>query len=126
MWQLTNDRPIFLQIAEKLEADIACRKYEPGQRLESVRELAQQAGVNPNTMQRALAELERSGIVHSRRGEGRYVTEELARIEQLARTIIDRRTEAYILSLRALGFQRDEILECLKTKLEENAHGCHS
>ena len=126
MWQLTNDRPIFQQIIDKLTVDIACRKYQPGQKLESVRELATEAGVNPNTMQRALSELERSGIVYSRRGEGRYVCEDEERIRQLTDTIIDRKTEEYITSLRALGFQRDEIISCLKKKMEEEAYGSHS
>lgn len=66
-WNLNSDRPIFLQIVERIEMDIISGVYQPGQRLPAVRELASCAAVNPNTMQRALSELERTGLVYSQR-----------------------------------------------------------
>ena len=66
-WNLSSDRPIFLQIVERIEMDIISGVYQPGQRLPAVRELASCAAVNPNTMQRALSELERTGLVYSQR-----------------------------------------------------------
>ena len=70
-WNLTSDRPIFLQIIEIMQLSIVSGKYAPGDKLPSVRELATEAAVNPNTMQKALQELERSGLVYSKRTSGR-------------------------------------------------------
>ena len=75
-WNLDPSRPIYQQIIEKVETEIASGRYQPGQQLPSVRELALEAGVNPNTMQRALSELERGGLVTSRRTSGRFITED--------------------------------------------------
>ena len=62
-WELDNDRPIYLQLMERIQQDIISGIYKPGDRLPSVRDLAVEAAVNPNTMQKALSELERSGLV---------------------------------------------------------------
>ena len=62
-WNLTSDRPIFIQIVDRISADIISGKYRPGEKLPSVRDLAGEAAVNPNTMQKALGELERTGLV---------------------------------------------------------------
>ena len=70
-WNLDSDRPIFMQILERIRVDIISGRYQPGDKLPSVRELAAEAAVNPNTMQRAFAELERTGLVHSKRTSGR-------------------------------------------------------
>ena len=71
-WELDNDRPIYLQLMERIQQDIVSGIYKPGDRLPSVRDLAVEAAVNPNTMQKALSELERSGLVYSQRTSGRY------------------------------------------------------
>ena len=75
-WNLDSDRPIFIQILERIRVDIISGKYLPGEKLPSVRELAAQAAVNPNTMHRAYAEMERSGLVYSRRTSGRFISED--------------------------------------------------
>ena len=82
-WNLNSDRPIFLQIIEKIQTDIISGAYEPGDKLPSVRELASKASVNPNTMQKALSELERTGLVYSQRTSGRFITEDTGMIRQL-------------------------------------------
>ena len=74
-WTLDSDRPIFLQIVERIQTDIVSGRYQPGDKLPSVRDLAAEASVNPNTMQKAFAELERTGLVYSRRTSGRFITE---------------------------------------------------
>ena len=79
-WELDSDRPIFLQIVARIQSDIITGVYPPGAKLPSVRELAVEAAVNPNTMQKAFAELERSGLVYSRRTSGRFITEDTALI----------------------------------------------
>ena len=71
-WELDNDRPIYLQLMERIQQDIVSGIYKPGDRLPSVRDLAVEAAVNPNTMQKALSELERSGLVYSQRTSGRF------------------------------------------------------
>ena len=73
-WALINDRPIYLQLMERIQTDIVSGKYKPGEKLPSVRELALDAAVNPNTMQKALSELERIGLVYSQRTSGRFIT----------------------------------------------------
>lgn len=75
-WQISNDAPVYAQLIEQIQVGIASGVFAPGERLPSVRDLATEAGVNPNTMQRALAELERQGLVYSQRTAGRFVTED--------------------------------------------------
>ena len=80
-WNLNPEYPIYTQIMEHITSDIISGTYAPGSKLPSVRELAQTAGVNPNTMQKALSELEHTGLLYSQRTSGRFVTEDLAMIE---------------------------------------------
>ena len=75
-WELSNDRPIYLQLMERIQMDIVSGKYHAGDKLPSVRDLAIEAAVNPNTMQKALSELERVGLVYSQRTSGRFITED--------------------------------------------------
>ena len=75
-WQFSNSAPIYTQLIGQIRAGIVSGALAPGERLPSVRDLAMEAGVNPNTMQRALTELERDGLVYSQRTSGRYVTED--------------------------------------------------
>ena len=72
-WDLDNDRPIYLQLMERIQQDIVAGVYQAGDKLPSVRDLAMEAAVNPNTMQKALSELERNGLLHSQRTSGRYI-----------------------------------------------------
>ncbi len=82
-WNLDADRPIFIQIVERIQMDIIAGRYTPGDKLPSVRDLAAEAAVNPNTMQKAFMELERTGLVYSVRTSGRYITEDTNMIEEL-------------------------------------------
>ena len=82
-WNLDSSRPIYLQIIERVQMDIITGRYQPGDKLPSVRDLAQEAAVNPNTMQKALSELERSGLIYSQRTSGRFVTEDQNMIEKI-------------------------------------------
>ena len=75
-WKLDSNLPIYTQIIEHIQLDIISGLYQPGDRLPSVRDLAAEASVNPNTMQKALSELERSGLLHSQRTSGRFITED--------------------------------------------------
>ena len=95
----------------------------PGARLPSVRDLAAEAGVNPNTMQRALTELEREGIVHSQRTAGRFVTEDAERIRQLREELARQRVKDFLEGMFQLGFRRAEILALITQEADENAEG---
>ena len=75
-WELDADRPIYAQLVERIQKEIVSGKYQPGEKLPSVRDLAAVAAVNPNTMQKAFAELERSGLIVTQRTSGRTVTED--------------------------------------------------
>ena len=113
-WQFTNDRPIYLQIAEQIVQQIAAGGYPPGERLPSVRDLAAQAGVNPNTMQRAFGELEREGLVLSNRTAGRIVTEDMMKIEEIRRMEAQKQIEAFLSGMKQLGYTGEQAAQLLE------------
>ncbi|MCI9378236.1 MAG: GntR family transcriptional regulator [Eubacterium sp.] len=117
-WNLTSDRPIFLQIIEIMQLSIVSGKYAPGDKLPSVRELATEAAVNPNTMQKALQELERSGLVYSKRTSGRFITEDLNMIEEIKSTLAREKIETFLQSMKSLGFDREETISLMKQTFE--------
>ena len=86
-WDLDNERPIYLQLMERIQQDIVSGVYKPGDKIPSVRDLALDAAVNPNTMQKALSELERSGLVYSQRTSGRFITEDTEMLKNLKRDL---------------------------------------
>lgn len=118
-WHLTNDRPVFIQIMEKLKRDIVTGSYRPGDKLPSVRELAAEAAVNPNTMQRAFSELEWEGLVYTKRTNGRFITEDLSMISQLKEQMALDAISQFLNSMQQLGFSGKETLALLKESLEE-------
>lgn len=110
-WNLDPQRPIYAQIIERVQLDIVTGHYAPGSRLPSVRELAAQAAVNPNTMQRALSELEGSGLIYAQRTSGRFVTEDTARIRQAKEKLASMQVREFIRKMQELGMNREEIAE---------------
>ena len=98
-WNFRNDQPIYSQLTQRLTEAIVSGIYAPGEKLPSVRELAVEAGVNPNTVQRALSELERDGLVFSQRTAGRFVTENENMITNAKLRIADERVGEFLLSL---------------------------
>jgi len=116
-WDLSSDRPIFLQIVEIIQLDIISGKYSPGDKLPSVRDLAFEASVNPNTMQRALSELERSGLVYSQRTSGRFITEEVAMIEELKSALAQNKIREFLKSMQKLGFKNEETIALMQKSL---------
>jgi|APHig6443717497_1056834.scaffolds.fasta_scaffold251413_1 GntR family transcriptional regulator len=113
-----NTQPIYIQIMDLLKKKIATSELSPGQLLEPVRELAMTYQVNPNTVQRALSELEREGLVHSERTAGRFVTEDVALIEALHRGLFDTATTVYIDSVKALNIDSDTVINTVKDRLK--------
>lgn len=96
-------RPIYAQLVERLQGRIIGGEYPPGSRLDSVRDLAAAAGVNPNTMQRALAELERRGLVYTERTAGRFVTNDTERIEAVRTETIENELRQFAGRMQAIG-----------------------
>ena len=118
-WNLDPQRPIYAQIIERVQLDIVTRHYAPGSRLPSVRELAAQAAVNPNTMQRALSELEGSGLIYAQRTSGRFVTEDIARIRQAKEKLASMQVREFIRKMQELGMNREEIAELFQEIIRE-------
>ncbi|MGN0365023.1 MAG: GntR family transcriptional regulator [Suilimivivens sp.] len=113
-WNLSSDRPIYAQILEVIQLRIIVGQYKPGEKIPSVRELAAEAGVNPNTMQKALTELERSGLVMAQRTSGRMVTENKEMIREIRNQLAREQVQEFVNKMKELGFDRDEIVTLLK------------
>ncbi len=122
-WKIRNDLPIYAQLVDQIKLAVASGAFSPGERLASVRDMAAEAGVNPNTMQRALQELEREGIVYSQRTAGRFVTEDAAVIEEAKRSLARERTRNFLEAMAALGYSGAELLALLSENMEEEEHG---
>ena len=121
-WQFRNDMPIYTQIVEQIKVAIVRGEYGSGERLPSVRDMATEAGVNPNTMQRAMAELEREGLVFSQRTSGRQVTENLELIKEAKLSLAAKHLESFMNAMGELGLGQDEIIKLIMAagKGEEN------
>ena len=117
-WNLTSDRPIFLQIVEKIQADIISGTYAPGDKLPSVRDLAAEAAVNPNTMQKAFSELERTGLVYSQRTSGRFITEDTNMIEELKSSLAKEKINEFLELMQKLGYKNEEILSLMNQTMK--------
>ena len=113
-WNLNSDRPIYAQILERIQMQIVAGVYQPGTKIPSVRELAADAGVNPNTMQKALAELERSGLVMTQRTSGRVVTEDLNMIKETRNQLAGEQVRDFVKRMKDLGFDREDIIDLLR------------
>jgi GntR family transcriptional regulator len=105
-WVLDSGRSIYLQIVERIELEIVSGKYKPGDKVPSVRELAVEAGVNPNTMQKAMVELERYGLVHSERTSGRFITEDENMITEIRKDLAKKQILEFMERMKKMGFKR--------------------
>ena len=112
-WNIRSDAPVYSQLVEHIKLAIVSGEFPLGSRLPSVRELAAEAGVNPNTMQRAFAELEREGLVLTQRTAGRTLTEDALRIETVKRRLAAAAIQTFWVSMRLLGFDQSEALQML-------------
>lgn len=111
--QFDSSRPIYAQLVERLKARILAGTYPPGGHLDSVRDLAAAAGVNPNTMQRALAQLEAEGLVRTERTNGRFVTEDTTLIEQLRATAAREIAEEFVAKMYSIGYTPEQAAQLL-------------
>lgn len=120
-WKFDADRPIYAQLLERIQMQIVSGYYHPGDKLPSVRELASIANVNPNTMQKAFAELERSGLITTQRTSGRTVTEDINMIKQVQGELASSHITQFIQKMKELGFTREEIKKLVDAHIEEGA-----
>lgn len=120
-WTFTDDRPIYLQIVEQIELGILANDFPPGSQVPSVRDLAVEAEVNPNTMQKALAKLEDSGLMHTERTSGRFVTKDETMINNLRKNLAAEHTKQFLDSISKLGMSKKEILEMIDKAMNNTA-----
>ena len=119
-WNLSDGRPIWQQLHEQLTLRIATGSYVRDSKMPTVRELAAEAGVNPNTMQRALAQLEADGLVVTNRTAGRTVTDDESVLTATRRRLAHGTIKTYLDQMALLGFTRAEAAELLQTWEEED------
>lgn len=121
--EFNSSNPIYLQLAERINRKIVRREILAGEKLPSVREMAINSGVNPNTVQRTYSELERIGIVETRRGQGTYVTEKNEILTKLRDEIKENLIQSFINSMIEIGFTLEEIINeidvYIKSKTEK-------
>lgn len=118
-WELQSDRPIYLQLLEHIQLQIISGKYSPGEKLPSVRDLAMEAAVNPNTMQKALTELERIGLVYTQRTAGRFITEDEKMIKELKNSFAKEYIKEFFEKMNLLGFSKEEIINLIQDSVKE-------
>lgn len=118
-WSLSSDRPIYNQIVDVITRRIVSGEYSAGQKLPSVRDLAEEAAVNPNTMQKALSELERSGLVYAQRTSGRFITEDKTMLENTKMQIAKEYIEEFIAKMQQLGYDKDTIINMIQSEQKE-------
>lgn len=118
-WELKTDRPIYIQLMEQIKLGIISGQYPPGERLPSVRDMAFDASVNPNTMQKALSELERDGLVYSQRTSGRFITEDKDMIEMVRSGLALEQITEFLQKMEKLGYQKAEIMKLMENAVKE-------
>lgn len=118
-WDLKSDRPIYIQLIEQIELKIFSGEYPSGTKLPSVRDMAQDASVNPNTMQRALAKLEEDGLIITHRTSGRSITEDVSMIEKAKNQLAQQQIIEFLEKMQLMGFQKQDTLILMNKILEE-------
>ncbi|MDF2841978.1 MAG: hypothetical protein K0R00_404 [Herbinix sp.] len=109
-WDINSERPVYLQLVELIQAGIISGYFKPGDKLPSVRDLASDATVNPNTMQKALTELERTGLIYTNRTSGRFITSDEELIKNLKKQSAKELVLDFLERMKQLGFEGSEIL----------------
>lgn len=119
-WELNSERPVYIQLIEQIQAGIISGHFKPGDKLPSVRDLAADAAVNPNTMQKALADLERIGLVYTNRTSGRFITSDEALIRMLKGQSAKKEIIEFMERMRLLGFDPNETLKLFTEIMKNN------
>lgn len=120
-WSFAPGRAVYIQVAERIRRWVITGQYGCGEQIPSVRQIALDAAVNPNTVQHAFTELESEGIIVSRGTLGRFVTEDIEIIKQARETEARRLVSEFALSATSLSLTLDEIVKLLKEKYDERS-----
>lgn len=118
-WDINSERPVYIQLIEQIQAAIISGYFNPSDKLPSVRDLAAEAAVNPNTMQKALAELEGRGLIYSNRTSGRYITSDLSLIKKLKEQSAKSLALDFLEKMKQLGFEKEEVLSIVTEIVKE-------
>lgn len=118
-WNFNDERPIYLQLMEQIQLRIISGVYKVGEKLPSVREMASDASVNPNTMQKALTELERTGLVYTQRTSGRFITEDSTMIKDIRNGLAKEQIEKFLYSMEKIGYSKHETIELIEILSKE-------
>ena len=125
-WDFHSDAPIYAQVMERIQRMIVSGTLRPGERLPSVRAFALEAGINPNTMQKALTELERSGLIYNQRTAGHFVTDDSQIIAEVRKSLAEQQTRQYLQGMRELGFTPDQTEQHLLQQLNKEGRENHA
>lgn len=122
-WDFQSDRPIYAQLIEQIQLRVVTGVYTSGSKLPSVRDMAAEAAVNPNTMQKALAQLEAEGLLYSQRTSGRFVTEDTKKIMDVKTTLARDLVREFIQRMQNLGYGKQQVIKLIEDKemMEQNA-----
>lgn len=118
-WELKSDRPIYTQLIEQIELMIFSGVYPLGSKLPSVRDMAQEAAVNPNTMQRALVKLEEDGLIITHRTSGRSITEDARMVEMAKTKLAQEQISEFLAKMHLMGFEQRSILTIIDNMVKE-------
>ena len=118
-WEFENTTPIYRQIMKEIELKIISGVYKSGEKIDSVRDLAKEASVNPNTMQKALTELERTGLIYSQRTSGRFITEDINMINRIKVSLARDKVCEFINGMKNMGFSKDEVVLMVEEIVKE-------
>ncbi len=113
--EFNNNSPIYIQIMDEIKLQIISGFYQPGTKISSVRDLAEKFGVNPNTMQRALSELEREGFLYTERTNGRFITMDEKLIMNSREMIAEEELERFLSYMKKIGYSKQEIIHKIET-----------
>lgn len=119
-WELNSERPVYIQLIEQIQTGIISGYFKPGDKLPSVRDLASEATVNPNTMQKALTDLERTGLIYTNRTSGRFITSDETMIKQLKGQSAKELVQDFIERMKQLGFEPEETLDYVTELVKNN------
>lgn len=123
MDDFNTSKPIYLQLADRIHRLIVSKELKAGEKLQSVREMALTYNVNPNTIQRTYSELEREGILETRRGQGTFVTEQVDRLIQLRGNLKEEQIQTFVQVMQEMGYSSDEMISGLQDHLNKMDKG---
>ena len=125
-WEFQDHLPIYAQLMDTLKRRIITGRYLPGEKLPSVRELAAEAGINPNTVQRAFSELEREGLIYTQRATGKYVTENADEIKSARQALAKTQVAEFLSNMQSLGYSVGDVIVLLQSFNESGEESSHA